>query len=215
MKLHPRFPIKSLMLGLFIASSLTAQTRAELDAKYGPIDGNHYRVKPGIAVEATFAEDGGVKTLRIVPDNPKDENALRPIDDVRNVIRELLGSRMACRPRSSERIEIACPPRKGCFGFKEEWKSHSILLVWYKKSVVSVSMTLFEPPPTPPPGNIKLLPGYEHFPACGIDTLAGDIKKSGGLEISYDIGAMANFSATVRSQSDIDDFLKMVLTYNP
>ena len=81
--------------------------------------------------------------------------------------------------------------------------------------MVSVSMTLFEPPPTPPPGNIKLLPGYEHFPACGIDTLAGDIKKSGGLEISYDIGAMANFSATVRSQSDIDDFLKMVLTYNP
>jgi len=121
-------------------------------------------------------------------------------------------------------------------------------------------MTLYDQPTAPPPGNIKLLPGYEHVPGCGIDTAAGYIKKDGGMEINYDIGkmagnfairysnsnivewtkteqvgddsvlivltkqkyivatfekAVANFMATPASQADIDDFLKMVLTYNP
>ena len=256
LRLH--FGFKTLLIFFSLVLPLTAQTRAELDKQYGPSVDGVYRVRQGIAVQATFSENGSAKTLRIVADNPKDKNALLRADDVRKVIGELLGNRMACRPKSAEQIEIACPPRKGCSGFKEEWKSHSTLMVWYKKSVVSASMTLFDPPPTPPPGNIKLLPGYRHLPSCGFDTSVGDIQKVGGMQIRYDIGDMAgnfakrygnpyntewirtekvgedaalivltkqnriyatferstaNFFATISSQSDIDDFLEMVLTY--
>ncbi len=256
-----RFGIKTLLIALLFAIPLAAQTRTELDKKYGPIIGNVYRVAPGIALEATFAENGSAKTLQIVADKPKGKNALLRADEVRKIIWDLVGSRMMCRrPNRSERIDVDCLPRKGCFGVKEEWKSASTLLVWHKKSVVNWSATLFDSPATPPPGNIKLLPGYEHLPGCGIDTTVGDIKKPGGMEISYDIGPMAgnvarrranpygaewtrtehvggdsvlivltkqnriyatfekasaNFFATTTSQSDVDDFLKMVLTYKP
>jgi hypothetical protein len=131
------------------------------------------------------------------------------------------------------------------------------LMVEYKKSIAYVLITLKDDL-APPPGNMKLLPGYENVPGCGMDTLAGAIKKAGGIEIHYDIEglagnfarligrsavwtrteqangdtvfivlkdentiyatfdkASANFSAKVGSQSDIDDFLKMILTYDP
>ena len=136
------------------------------------------------------------------------------------------------------------------------------VLVWYKDGVVYDLITLSDEPKSkvPAPGGMKLLPGYEHVPGCGIDTAAGDIKKEGGLTIGYDIGSLAgnaamqytdpkvsewvktewingylvyivltkekflvasfnkagaNFFARINSQSDIDDFLKMVLTYHP
>lgn len=253
--------MKSLFIILFLISPLAAQTRAELDNKYGPVEGNLYRIKPGIAMDVTFSENDKVQTLRIVPDAPNDKNALLRIEDVRKVVSELVGRRMCRGPLSTSRIDLACPPRKGCFGFKEGWKSLTTLMVRYKQSVVYALMTLEDQPAEPPPGNMKLLPGYEHMPGCGIDTTGGYIKRSGGgIEIHYDIGQMAgnfakryanpnvaewirteqvgedsvlivlmkqkrivatfeksvaNFSANVSSQSDIDDFLKMVLTYNP
>jgi hypothetical protein len=43
----------------------------------------------------------------------------------------------------------------------------------------------------PPPGGIKLLPGYQHKTLQGIDTWVGKIWKEGGLEIKYDIGFLA------------------------
>lgn len=43
----------------------------------------------------------------------------------------------------------------------------------------------------PPPGGIKLLAGYVHIKQQGIDTWVGRIKKEGGLDIRYDIGALA------------------------
>jgi hypothetical protein len=43
----------------------------------------------------------------------------------------------------------------------------------------------------PPPGNIKLLPGYVHKPERGIDSAVGKISKENGLVIFYDIGRMA------------------------
>jgi hypothetical protein len=43
----------------------------------------------------------------------------------------------------------------------------------------------------PPPGGIKLLPGYHHQPQHGIDSKIGTISKAGGLQIHYDVGEMA------------------------
>lgn len=110
----------------------------------------------------------------------------------------------------------------------------------------------------PPPGNIKLLPGYVHKAARGIDTAVGSIAKPGGMDIFYDIGTMAgnvtggalqkkesivwvkefevyerrivivylkdggiyanigslaNFSATAKTDEDVVDFLLMIMTY--
>ncbi|HKT52028.1 MAG TPA: hypothetical protein VJV96_17130 [Candidatus Angelobacter sp.] len=41
------------------------------------------------------------------------------------------------------------------------------------------------------PGEIRLLPGYQHRALQGIDSRVGEIWKIGGLRIRYDIGAMA------------------------
>lgn len=43
----------------------------------------------------------------------------------------------------------------------------------------------------PPPGNMSLLPGYEHYKGRGIDTSVGEIVKKDGMKIWYDIGHMA------------------------
>jgi hypothetical protein len=48
---------------------------------------------------------------------------------------------------------------------------------------------------TPPPGNIKLLPGYVHEARRGIDSRVGIIYKKDGLSIGYDIGRMAGVYA--------------------
>lgn len=46
-------------------------------------------------------------------------------------------------------------------------------------------------PSSPPPGNMSLLPGYEHQRLRGIDSEVGQISKKDGLMIRYDIGGMA------------------------
>lgn len=43
----------------------------------------------------------------------------------------------------------------------------------------------------PPPGSIKLLPGYVHHHGQGIDSTVGTIGKEAGLRIHYDIGPLA------------------------
>jgi hypothetical protein len=249
-----------LLLVLFAGSfQIAAQTRAELDTRYGPIEGNRYRVRPGLAAEVTFSENGRVKTIRIVSDDPRDRNALLRAQEVRDVIRELIPGRICRMPLSTSKTQVPCPSRKGCQGFQDEWKRATTLMVWFRKSVAYTLITLKDDL-EPPPGNIKLLPNYEHIQSCGIDTTVGHIKKEGGLDIYYDIGDLAgnfarrysnpdltewirtekvgddsvsiiltkhnqiiatfekdiaNFTAYVESQSNIDDFLKMVLTYNP
>lgn len=250
--------MRPLLIILFLVSPVAAQTRAELDSKYGPIEGNLYRIKTGIAVEVTFSEIGKAKTFRIIPDDPRDKDALLKIEDVRRVSKELAGDKL-CWPRRHTEIKVPCPPRKDCKGIQEEWERATTLLVRYKDLIVYALITLAEDT-TPAPGNIKLLPGYEHVPGCGIDTTVGDIKKVDGIEIRYDIGrmagkyamryansysaewtrteqvgddsvlivltkekriiatfekAVANFTAYVASKADIDDFLKMILTYKP
>lgn len=58
-------------------------------------------------------------------------------------------------------------------------------------------------PPPPPshdiPKGVVLLPGYEHVPGRGIDSLVGAIVKEGDLVIRYDIGPPAGNYATGRS----------------
>lgn len=39
-------------------------------------------------------------------------------------------------------------------------------------------------------GGMQLLPGYEHMPLQGIDSIVGKITKQGGLEIFYEIGSL-------------------------
>lgn len=51
------------------------------------------------------------------------------------------------------------------------------------------------PTPEPPPGDIEMLDGYTHVPGRGIDSRVGEISKSGGMAIRYDIGMMAGFFA--------------------
>jgi hypothetical protein len=45
--------------------------------------------------------------------------------------------------------------------------------------------------PKPPPFGIKLLPGYEHEPKQGFDSVVGVISKKEGLTIMYEIGRVA------------------------
>lgn len=49
------------------------------------------------------------------------------------------------------------------------------------------------------PSGITLLPGFEHVPRNGIDSLVGIIEKERDLSIYYDIGAMAGNYATGRA----------------
>jgi len=88
---RPHFSMKTLLvvIGLLLVSPLAAQTRAELDSKYGPIEGNLYRIKPGIAVQVAFSESDEVESFRIVSDDPKDKNALLRVEDVRKVVGNL------------------------------------------------------------------------------------------------------------------------------
>jgi hypothetical protein len=250
--------MKILLIALFLVSPLTAQTRSELDSKYGPGEGNRYRVKPGIAMEVTFSDSGKAKQIRIFPDDPKDTEALMRPEDVRKIASEILPGRIGGGPESHTEIDVPCPPRNGCKGYQEVFMTLTALSAWHNRSIAYVVLTLNDENP-PPPGNIKLLPGYEHEPHYGFDTRVGVIKKLGGLQIRYDIGSMAgnfakrfspntaewtrteyvnndsalivltkdnriyatfdkavaNFFAKVSSQSDIDDFIKMVLTYDP
>ncbi|MBX3245219.1 MAG: hypothetical protein KF685_12280 [Acidobacteria bacterium] len=250
--------MKGLLAILLLVLPLAAQTKVELDSKYILIEGNLYRIKPGIILEVTFSDTGKAKTFHIFPDDPKDKNLVPSTEVIRGAIRELVGSRMCRTPLRSYRINIPCPLRKGCYGVKEEWKSLTTLMAWHKNSWLYATMSLQDEPEIPPPGRMKLLPGYIHLPGCGIDTSVGSIKIDGGMEIRYDIGhltdnfasryantndaewtkteyirddsvlivltkqrhiiasfekASANFSARISSQADIDDFLKMVLTY--
>lgn len=54
--------------------------------------------------------------------------------------------------------------------------------------VLSVSYSFAQ---TSAPGNIKLLDGYTHERGRGIDSSVGNISKTGGIAIRYDIGRMA------------------------
>jgi len=56
--------------------------------------------------------------------------------------------------------------------------------------------------PVSPPGAIHLPDGYHHEPRQGIDSTVGRIWKDGGLEIQYDIGALAGNYAQHIEHSD-------------
>lgn len=252
--------MRILLILLFLSVSLLAQTRSDLEKKYTAIGENVYRVRPGIAVEVEFSENGKASTLKIVPEDRENQNARLGIDAVRAVIGELVPGLFCFRGHSFAEIKVSCPPKNDCRGIQENWERGTTLMVSDRKQRIVYNLITLTGTSEPPPGGIKLLPGYEHVPSCGIDTVAGNIKKSGGIEIHYDIGVMAgnfairyadsavaewtrmekvhgdsvlvvltkekrilatferavaNFTAKVSSQSDIDDFLKMILTYNP
>ena len=249
--------IIALLFLLLLSISLPAQTRSDIEYRYTSLGNDTYRVKPGIVIEVKFLENGKASTLKIRPETRNDSARLN-IDEVRSVIRELVPGSFCFHPQNSSTMKIACPPKNDCRGVEEKWKRGMTLMVTDKKRGVVFNLITLNETSEPPPGAMKLLPGYEHVPGCGIDTTAGSIKKVGGIEIHYDIGpmaghfayaaaqnaewtrtetmygdtvlivlttnkrlvatydkAVANFTATVKSQSDIDDFLKMVLTYIP
>lgn len=56
----------------------------------------------------------------------------------------------------------------------------------------------------PPPGNMSLLPGYEHQRLRGIDSMIGQISKKDGPVIRYDIGGMAgNMAVSASSKAPL------------
>jgi|ERR1051325_4534635 hypothetical protein len=77
------------------------------------------------------------------------------------------------------------------------------------------------PKADPPPGPIKLLPGYQHKTERGIDTAVGRIWKEGGTTITYDIGIYAGLeirpdqqdrNAWYKEQTINNQTVRMVLT---
>src|SRR5688572_1502068 len=102
--------MRILPIVLLLVTPLIAQTRAELDTKYGPSDNDRYRVRPGIVAEVTFADNGNVNQFRIISDDPKNPNALLPVGDVRDVMRELVPGRTGYRPKSYTELETPCLP---------------------------------------------------------------------------------------------------------
>jgi len=63
----------------------------------------------------------------------------------------------------------------------------------------------------PPPGGIRLLDGYHHELLHGIDSPVGRIWKEDGLEIHYDIGAMAgNWADSVPEEQQVWDRRQVV-----
>jgi hypothetical protein len=65
--------------------------------------------------------------------------------------------------------------------------------------------------PVPPPGGIKLLPGYQHQKLQGIDTRVGKISKEGGLAIEYDIGRLAGNYAKGQDKAGLLWFKEQVV----
>src|SRR5690606_6435027 len=128
-------------------------------------------------------------------------------EEVRSVLRELIPGRICHRRLKFAEIKLPCPPRSECNGIQEEWKGATTLMVWHKKGVVYNLVTLKDDL-APPPGHIKLLPGYEHDTRCGIDTHVGFIRKNDGLEISYDIGRMAGNFAVRYANSDTAEWTR-------
>jgi hypothetical protein len=50
----------------------------------------------------------------------------------------------------------------------------------------------------PPPGGMKLPPGYYHHTGRGIDSRVGSIWKPGGAEIEYDIGPYGEYRLSAK-----------------
>src|SRR5687767_3675005 len=132
--------MRSLLIVLLFAIPLIAQTRAELESKFGPPEGNRYRIRSNMAVEATFFESGRVKTLRIVPDDAKDKNALLTNEEAWRTMNQLAPGRLCYHPRSLSQLEISCPPWGKCRVIREEWRRARTEMVRYKKAVLYYSI---------------------------------------------------------------------------
>jgi hypothetical protein len=65
--------------------------------------------------------------------------------------------------------------------------------------VFFLALTALAQQTDPTPGEIKLLPGYNHKTGQGLDSRVGRIWKEDGLKIEYDIGELAGDYATCKS----------------
>ena len=69
--------------------------------------------------------------------------------------------------------------------------------------------------PVAPPGDIKLLPGYEHQKLQGIDTRVGKISKEGGITIQYDIGRLAGNATKGLPKADVSWIKEQTINGHP
>ncbi|HYU33092.1 MAG TPA: hypothetical protein VEW48_13105 [Thermoanaerobaculia bacterium] len=60
----------------------------------------------------------------------------------------------------------------------------------------SAAQTAGEKAEGPPPGNMQIVPGYQHRRLQGIDTSVGEILKGDRVVIRYDIGRLAGLHVT-------------------
>ena len=82
------------------------------------------------------------------------------------------------------------------------WRSRTAVLVLVSVSTIATLSVIHgaqEKGDSPPPGDMRLLPGYRHTQGRSIDSTVGRIWKEGGPIISYDIGLGSTSFATPRS----------------
>ena len=90
-----------------------------------------------------------------------------------------------------------------------------ITLIVIVSGVLSVAAQTASSQPAPPPGAIRLPDGFRHERGRGIDSAVGRIAKEGGLDIRYDIGAMAGNRAAAIKGDDRGWAVKQVVNGEP
>jgi hypothetical protein len=83
----------NLLLGLFLAAICGfPQTSQELRQKYGPAESEHYTVRPGIMLVATYTDSGAPCEMRIEPKKRSDAGPSDTMDSevVTEIIDELV-----------------------------------------------------------------------------------------------------------------------------
>lgn len=249
---------KILIVGASLAFCGIGQTSASLRSHYGQPTSETFSVRTGISVTVTYAVNGKASQLRFTPDKFDQSLVGAPIEIMRSAFENLVPYDRRGNFVNNHSIPVSCPPVNDCKGVEEVYEFINVLTVFRKKGTLYILVTLKN---IAPPGNMKLLPGYEDVRRQGVDTIVGTIEKVGGLVIRYDIGRLAgnyaqfasskpseidwsrsekvngdsvlivytkdkfltasfeksfaNFTGKAATRSDIDDFLNMVLTYDP
>jgi hypothetical protein len=104
-----------LLLGLFLAAICGfPQTSEELRQKYGPAKSEHYAVRPGIMLVATYADNGAPCEMRIEPKKSSDASPHDTMDS--EVVTEIIDELVPVARRGPFVTEYDV--NGGCTGFK-------------------------------------------------------------------------------------------------
>lgn len=88
------------------------------------------------------------------------------------------------------------------------------LLIMGTLNMILCAALSFAQTPEGFPGNIQILPGYQHQRLRGIDSVVGRISRKDGLTIQYDVGSAAGNYAE-KAKEDCKWFKEQTLSGNP